>query len=267
MPYFQRDNFKIHYLDHFPENKKTILLLHGLGSNGDAFQPQIQPLARAGYRVITPDMRGFGKSGYPEKLSIQSIAEDTAALIKNQTSSPVDLLGISMGGTVALQLALDSPKLVNTLVLVNTFGRLRPSKPGVWFYLILRLILVHTIGIQTQAKTVSQRIFPHPDQAELRKLLEEQIHMSNPKAYRASMRAMGRFDVIGQLSQIKQPTLVISGEEDTTVLVVNQQILADAIPRARRIAIANGGHAVSIDQADAFNAVLLGFLSKQEKRT
>jgi pimeloyl-ACP methyl ester carboxylesterase len=65
-----------------------------------------------------------------------------------------------MGGTIALQLALDAPALIRKLVLVNTFARLRPKNPNLWFYYALRFIMVQMLGLAAQAHFVAQRIFP-----------------------------------------------------------------------------------------------------------
>ena len=165
-----------------------------------------------------------------------------------------------MGGTIALHLALDYAELVNKLVLVNTFASSKPDTGGQFFYFLLRLILVHTLGIPAQAKAVTRRVFPHPEQAELRQFLYSQIVQSDPRAYRAIMRALLRFNVADRLGEIRSPTLVVTGENDTTVAPQRQLLMTEAIPNARRVVIPNAGHAVIADQYKAFNRVMLEFL-------
>ncbi len=254
--------FHLNYLEINPAGGPTVVLLHGLGATGDSWQLQFPALEAGGYRVLAPDMRGFGHSGYPGKMSVAAMAADVASLLEAQTHAPVHMVGISMGGTVAQQLALDAPQRIERLVLVNTFAKLRPNKPGAWLYFAWRMILVHGLGLEVQAKAVSKRLFPHPHQAGLRTQLQQQIQLANPRAYRATMRALALFNIANRLDEIHHPTLIITGEEDTTVLPPNQQLLVDSIPNARQIVIHDGGHGVSVDSATAFNTALLGFLTE-----
>lgn len=251
----------LHYLDHNPTGSATILLLHGLGATCDSWALQIPDLTLAGFRVLAPDARGFGKSTYPGgNARIADMARDMARLLGHLQIEEATVIGISMGGTLALQLALDHPHLVNSLVLVNTFASLRPDRLGVWFYFFLRFILVHTMGLPTQAKAVAQRIFPAPEQAAMRQVLIEQICQADPRGYRAAMRALALFDVAKRLGEIRCPTLVITGENDTTVSPKIQSILAEKIPTARQVVIPGAGHAASVEQPTMFNQVVLDFL-------
>jgi pimeloyl-ACP methyl ester carboxylesterase len=220
---------------------------------------------RAGFRVLAPDARGFGRSTFPQvRLTVPVMAGDMITLLERLQAGPACVVGISMGGAVALQLALDCPQVVRRLVLVNTFARLRPQSPQVWLYFALRFLLVHTLGLATQARAVARRIFPRPDQLDLRDRLIEQILQADPRGYRAAMRALALFDVRARLGGIACPTLVISGERDTTVPVPLQRALAESIPHARQILIPGAGHAVIAERPDDFNRILIDFLSAHE---
>jgi 3-oxoadipate enol-lactonase len=255
---------RLKFLDPYPEGNPTVLLLHGLGANGSSWMLQFDPLASAGFRPLAPDTPGFGKSPYDGKgWSIRRVAADMAGLLTELRAGPANIVGISMGGTIAQQIALDFPHLVEKLVLVNTFAVLRPTKLSGWFYFLQRFILVHTLGLPTQAKFVAQRIFPGPDQEVLRQMLVDQITQADPRAYRAAMRALGTFNSIKRISGIKAPTLVITGENDSTVQPAHQRILASKILGARQIIIPGAGHAVSVDQPETFNREILTFLAHQ----
>ncbi len=159
---------KIHYLDLNPQAGRVILLLHGLGADGSSWQLQFPLLETLGYRILAPDARGFGKSTYPpdSPASIQAAAHDFVLLVERLGISQLDLVGISMGGTQALAFVLECPQLVRRLVLVNTFAHLRPHGLSEWFYYAVRFLLVHTLGLEVQARQVARRIFPRPDQAD-----------------------------------------------------------------------------------------------------
>ena len=251
----------IHYNDPNPTGSPGVLLIHGLGATGESWNLQVPRLIQAGFRPITPDVRGFGKSSYPGgKNSISIMSSDLVFLLKYLETGPVYVVGISLGGTIALQLALDYPDQVAKLVLINTFASLRPDKLGVWVYFAFRFLLVHTLGLPTQARAVARRIFPRDDQESLRKLLIEQVIQSNPRGYRATMRALGVFNVTSRLKEIHTPTLIITGDSDTTVPPRNQQVLVKGIPNARQITVSGAGHALTIEKSEEFNKFLLDFL-------
>ncbi len=240
-----------------------MVLLHGLGVSSDSWRLQVGPLSSAGYRVIAPDMRGFGRSAYPGRMNIQVMAGDVIALIAALLNGRrVDLVGISMGGTIALQIALQAGRLVNRLVLANTFAHLRPQGLGLKAYYAYRMLLVHTLGVRLQGRLVARRLFPNPDQEDLRAAYREQISMANPAAYRAAIRSLARFDAREQLSRIQSPTLVVTGEADTTVPPAVQDQLRAGIRRARQVYLPRAGHAMSVAQPEAFNAVVLAFLTE-----
>lgn len=254
---------KLHFLDPNPDHAPVVLLLHGLGANASSWSLQFDALGMAGLRSLAPDVPGFGASTYDGRgWSFRRVAVDLADLVKEFNFGPVYVVGLSMGGVIAQQFSLDYPQLVQKLVLVSTFSELRPSSFSQLVYFAQRMLVVHTIGLKVQSKIVSGRIFPKPEQEALREMAEKQIASADPRAYRAAMRNLGLFSSRHRLKEIKAPTLVISGANDTTVDIVHQKMLADGIAGARQVIIPNGGHAVAIDQFEAFNEVLLGFLAE-----
>ncbi|MBN1667273.1 MAG: alpha/beta fold hydrolase [Anaerolineales bacterium] len=264
MPIYQSDHkLKIHYRDENPQGERTVVLLHGLGASGDSWILQFPALTAAGYRCLAPDGRGFGRSTYPGgAVSPAVMAGDLNLLLEHLRIEQAAVVGISMGGATALQFALDHPVRVERLVLVNTFAHLQADKLSQWFYFLLRQLLVHTLGLEAQAKAVAGRVFPHPDQGILREQLIAQIRQATPRAYRSAMRQLPRFDVQTRLAEIHLPTLVLTGAADSTVLPARQAALVQDIPGAQQVIIPAAGHAVSVDQPEAFNQALLAFLKQ-----
>jgi len=248
----------MHYLDPGKAGDPAILFLHGLGANATSWALQLDALMAAGFRPIAPDLPGFGESAYDGRgWSFKRMAALLADLVNGLDASPVHLVGLSMGGVVAQQLALDAPQLVRSLTLVSTFSVLRPKNLSQWLYFIQRLVVVHTLGLERQSKLVSRRVFPGPGQEELRRMAEAQIASADPRAYRAAMRCLGLFNSSKRLAEIKIPTLVISGADDSTVPLERQTLLAKSISGARQVIIPKAGHAAAIDQAETFNRYLL----------
>jgi 3-oxoadipate enol-lactonase len=251
----------IHFLDPNPGGSPGVLLLHGLGASGDSWILQFPVLMHAGMRPIAPDMRGFGQSSFDGSSSIELMAEDCCALIKYLHVDKVHVVGISMGGVIAEQLAFTHPEIVNRLVLVNTFDQLVSKSPLHWGYYAGRFLLLQLLGLKTQAKTVAKHIFPHPGQEEMRQMLVAEVIQSNPKAYRSAMLALARFNSTSRLKEIQSPTLVITGDCDTTVDPAIQAQMAKKIPGARQVIVNGAGHAVSVDHAEEFNRLILDFLT------
>jgi len=252
----------IHYIEDNPSGHMPVILLHGLGANGNSWQLQFPALVEANFRVIAPDTRGFGQSTFPGgKTTIHAMAEDMVELLTSLQIDKTDVVGISMGGTIALQLAIDHPELVRKLVLVNTFAHLRPDSLSGWFYFVVRLVLIQLLGLRAQAQVVSNRLFPKPEQEELRQLLIIQIMQADPHGYRAAMRALWNFNVTNRLESINMPTLVITGDVDTTVPLKIQQNLAKQIPNARQVFIPQAGHAVTVEKPIEYNQAMMLFLN------
>lgn len=251
----------IHYLDPAPQNGQPILLLHGLGADSRSWGFQFPVLVSNGYRPIAPDLPGFGKSsGLPKNWSIPTITSQVATWLGENGQTKLPVVGISMGGTVALQLALSYPTLVSSLVLVNTFACLRPRSFATAVYLFRRFVKVASMGSASQAGMVAYHLFPNPDQAELRSTIIQLIQETDPAVYRAAMRVLAAFDVRKRLSEICVPAVVISGEDDGTVPLENQRDLARRISGAKHIIIPGARHAVIADHPEEFNAALLTFL-------
>lgn len=251
----------LHYLDPFPAGHPLVLLLHGLGADGTSWALQMPVLGEAGFRPIAVDTPGFGRSIYAGGgWNFRRMATEMACLLDELHAGPAHVVGLSMGGVIAQQLALDFPQWVSQLVLASTFSFLRPDDLSGWFYYLRRAFLVGIMDLSAQAKIVAQRIFPEDDQAPLREMLEETICRSNPRAYRQAMFSLGTFDSRKRLKAIQAPTLVVTGAADTTILPARQALLAKAISGATQVVVPKAGHAVPVDQPEAFNRVLLEFL-------
>ena len=253
----------IHYLDLNPRGFPCVMLLHGLGATCASWQLQTSALVEEGYRVVAPDMRGFGKSTYPGgKNDPKIMANDISDLCDMLDLHELHVVGISLGGTVALEFTLANPATVRSLVITNSFARLRPKKPSLWIFYLVRLLLVHLLGIETQANFVAGRLFPAEEQGMYKQAFRDQVCQSNPSGYRSTMRSLATFDARNEIGSIHSPTLIITGENDTVVPPQSQIELAELIPGANQVFIPDAGHAVTIDKPQQFNQALCKFLSE-----
>jgi pimeloyl-ACP methyl ester carboxylesterase len=254
-------NLTIYYRDIQSSGSPSVVLLHGLGVNNESWGMQTPALQEAGFRILTPDVRGFGKSTFPGGgISIREMACDTIELLNALNVPAAVIVGISMGGTIALQLALDAPDKVAKLVLINTFACLRPKHARTWLYFASRFILAHLISVGSQQRIVANHLFPRPEDSALREMFAQQLSQANPAGYRAAMRALARFDVTNQIHSIMIPTLVITGDQDGSVPREIQDSLAENMPHAQHAIITGAGHAVTVEKPAEVNRLLVEFI-------
>ena len=238
----------------------SLVFLHGLGSCGQDWLLQMPVLADR-FHAIAPDLRGHGQSARPQgRICVADLAGDVTGIMDALGVERAHLVGLSLGGCVAQQIALDCPARVRSLTLVNTFARLDSGEPRTALLVALRMGILGILGLPTQAHFVAARLFPKPEQAPLRQIAAQRIAANDPPTYRRMLVAIKRFDVRDRLGEIRCPTLVIAGERDTTVPLRAKRFLAAHIPGARLEIVADSGHATPVDQPDAFNELLTRFL-------
>jgi pimeloyl-ACP methyl ester carboxylesterase len=257
---------KLHYALYNEDKTETVLLLHGLGSSGADWELQL-PALRDHYRVLAPDARGHGRSPKPRaRYFIPEMVEDVVALLDDLHIQSAQVVGLSMGGAMAQQLALAHPERVESLVLVNTFARVRPAGWNGLFRFFSRVYALQFAGMPQLGEPVIARMFPKPDQAEIRRIGLERFvaYNTDKEVYKSLLRANIQFDVRKQLANIHCPTLIVTADRDLTVPMRCKVELRDQIHAAEFAVIPDSGHATPIDQSEPFNKVLLAFLARHQ---
>ena len=241
-----------------------LLLLHGLGSRGEDWVFQIEAL-RDEYRVLAPDLRGHGDSpaasGWP---TIGDMAVDVAELLEALGEHRAHVVGLSLGGGVALQLGLDYPQWVESLTIVNAAATLRVPRHR-WPHAIVRVFLLLTGQRQRLGEWVAAGLFPRPEHRELRKEAAKRISSNLRRNYLRAIIAILRFNIADEVHRIQAPTLVVAGELDDTVPLGPKRDLARGISHASLEVIAGSGHATPLDAPDQFNSLLKSFLREQAR--
>lgn len=250
-----------------PEGRETVLLSSGLGGAATFWRPQLPALLDAGYRVITYDQRGTGRSAemLPAPYRIAHMAQDVSELLDATATARCHLVGHALGGLVALQMALDAPDRVASLVLINAWAKPNPHSARCFD---ARLALLGALG--PRAYVEAQPIFLYPadwcaEHADQVQAEVDHAFARFPDAIvlRARIGALLEFDVDTRLTDIDAPTLVAAAVDDTLVPWTCSQHLAQTLPRATLHTLPHGGHAHTVTRAAAFNAALLNFLSSQ----
>jgi 3-oxoadipate enol-lactonase len=257
MPILQLQDLVLYY--EITGNGPPLLLIHGLGSSSRDWEMQIEPFARE-YQVITLDLRGHGQSGKPPgPYSIRMFAEDTAALVRTLDILPAHVVGISMGGMVAFELAVHFPQLLRSLTIVNSYPEMRVETLQEHLQVWRRFLILEILGMRGMGMMLSGRLFPFPEQADLRETFVRRWVENDKRAYRESMRAVLNWNVEQQLGEIDCPVLVVASDHDYTT-VEEKRAYTKRIPAAKLIVIEDARHAVTADRPDKFNAVLRDFL-------
>jgi 3-oxoadipate enol-lactonase len=246
----------LYHQSHGRVDAAPIVLLHGLGSSSSDWMYQLPALA-AEYHVIAPDLRGHGRSPRGRgRLTVECMAADVAALLAALDAAPAHVVGLSLGGCVALALALERGACVRSLTLVNAFARLAPAGPRGALRFVARLGLLACAPMSVVAAHVARGLFPRPEQRELYRAAVASLAANPRRTYLAAIRGLVGFDVRARLAELRCPTLVVAGERDTTVPLAAKQRLAAAIPAARLCIVADSGHVTPYDQAERFNTIL-----------
>lgn len=240
---------------------RAVLLLHGLGSSSRDWRFQV-PAFEPWHRLLLVDLPGHGATARPARgVTVTSMARAVEGLLAAVEEVPLHVVGLSLGGCVALELALNAPGRVRSLTLVNSFARLpRPSGPHAR-RLLVRALLLGTAPMSLVAAHVARGLFPHAHQDDLRRMAAASLQRTSRRAYVAGALALVRFDARARLGAVRGPALVVTGADDQTVPPPVQAALAGGIPGARHEVVPDSGHLTPADQPTVFNRLVLEFLA------
>ena len=252
-----------------------VLLVQGVGVHGDGWRPQVDGLA-VRYRCLTFDNRGLNRSqpiGVP--LSVEQMGEDALVLMHAQGWESAHVVGHSLGGLIALHLALSARKRVRSLALLCTFARGRDAtRPSPW--------MIWT-GLRTRIGTRRQRrhaflklVFPPETLAKSdRDALAQRLAPTfghdlaeQPPVAMKQLAAMGRYDATSRLGELSGlPTLVVSAFHDRIARPELGRALAAGVPGARYMEIENASHGVPIERPEQINNLLLEHFARADSES
>ena len=258
MPLVEVNSTSIHY--EMAGEGEPVLFIHGLGSSCFDWERQVEYFSGS-HSVVTLCLRGHGLSGKPRgKYTIAGFARDVAGLIEHLDVAPVPLVGISLGGMVAFQLAVDRPELVDRLAVVNALpdGELLANARG---QILARKAIVRIFGMRRMGEYLGPRLFPDEDMAEERRLLAERWEMNDRKSYLKAFQAILDWPgVTNKLGSLSGPVLMVSSDHDYVPLEQKDPYL-ELMPGVDHAVIENAHHAVPVERPERFNRILEDFLS------
>ena len=265
--YSHIDSRTMAYLDSAPghHDLRTLVLLHAFPIGANLWEPQIHSIPK-GWRLITPDLRGFGGSTELDSLgalSIADYADDVIDLLDELGVTRAVIGGCSMGGYAALALYQSAPHLFEGLVLANT--RAGADSPESRANRRNLLALVDREGASGVARDMMPKLLgktTHESNSNAESFIRRLIKQQSPIAIRSAIpRMMHRPDSTPLLAQVSVPTLVITGAEDEMIPVEESRKMAGAITGAKLVIIPGAGHLANLEQPEAFNAALNEFLT------
>jgi poly(3-hydroxyoctanoate) depolymerase len=238
-----------------------LLLVMGFGGSIEMWGPFVEAIE--GRQTIAFDAPGTGGSAAPRRpLRMRHLASIADQLVERLGCGPVDVLGVSFGGAVAQQLAFQCPGRVRRLVLAATacgLGML-PGSP-----LALAILLTPH---RYYSRQYMERVAPHLYGGETRRRTPDSqralavfAHPPSLRGYLLQMVSIAGWSSLPFLRRIRQPTLVLAGDDDPIIPLVNGRVLARLIPDARLHVVRGGGHLFLLDRARESAAVIQEFLS------
>jgi pimeloyl-ACP methyl ester carboxylesterase len=245
---------KLYYSLHCERGTENppIVLIHGAAGTHLYWPPEIRRLA--GYCVYAPDLPGHGKSS---ALDGQQRIDDYAGYLVHWLESiqvrRAVFIGHSMGGAIALTLAINHPESVVGIGLISSGARLRVNPD------LLKFAEDSTTYIKALDLMVSCS-FSSDAPTRLVDLASKRLMETRHSVFLGDLRACDRFDVMDQLSTVLQPTLVVCGEEDQMTPTRYAQYLSNSIPNAQLLTIQNAGHMVTLEQPNRLVEGILAFL-------
>lgn len=264
------DGTRIHY--QVEGQGPAVVCIQGVGMGGVAWRPQVEAL-REGHRVVWIDNRGIGGSTLSGELGIEHMADDALAVMDALEMREAHVIGHSMGGVIAQELALRAKDRVRSLSLLCTFARGKDAvslSPGMMW-----------IGLRTRIGTRRMRrhaflemVMPASKLAGDRDALAEELGAvfgrdlaDQPAIAMKQLGALGRHDASGRLGQLASvPTLVVSASEDRIARPRFGRQIAELIGGARYLELDDAAHAVPVHDAPRVNALLLEHLAACAQR-
>lgn len=261
MPFVQNQGAKIYWDERGAG--APLLLIMGLGWPSQMWY-RTRPQLAAQFRTIAFDNRGVARSDVPPgPYPISLMASDAAAVLDAAGAASAHICGMSMGGMIAQQFALQYPQRVRSLILGCT------ASGGPHAVQAEREVIQLLLSPRGDPEEMARAVYPYiydPGTSDARKeedLAVRRHWFPTAEGYFAQLQGIMAWEAYGRLLHISAPTLVIHGETDRLVPPENGRLIAARIPNAKLVLIPHASHIFSTDQPDAAHRAMLDFLAAQ----
>ncbi len=260
MPHITVNGVKLYY-EVAGEGEETMLFSHGLLMNAHMFHKQIA-FFKSRYRCVAYDHRGQGQSevtatGY----DMDTLTNDAVALIKALNLGACHVVGLSMGGFVAMRLAARQPKLVKSVILMETSADIEPNA---FKYRLLSLVFKYfgaaPISRRIMHIMFGQKFLKDPQRKAERQEWRQMIINNPPTIVRAVHGVIERPSILAELKNIAAPTLVMVGDQDLATIPAKAEQIHSLVPNSKLVIISGAGHSASIEEPEKVNLAIDEFL-------
>jgi len=255
---------------------QPLVFVHGLSGSWPNWLYQLPAFAPT-HRVITLDLPGFGHSPMPrEEITISGYARLLDQLLDRLGIDAAAVVGNSMGGHIATELAIAFPQRVERLVLVSAAGLSTYNHRGSNAVLpamrhVERSLMAVTAWTAAKSDTVARRarlrdatlnvVVRHPSRLDPA-VAAEQLRGAGKPGFMQAFEAVLRYDVRDRLPEIACPTLIVWGDRDRLIPVRDADLFAELIPDSRKVVFGDTGHMAMLERPESFNALLAEFLAE-----
>ena len=263
MPYFQNENFRMHYEVHRGLVPVDTLLIHGNLSSNLWWQPTVDAWARLGERhegsLIVAEWRGCGKSSGPQsaaELDLSVLAQDYVELLMSLGITKARVIGHSLGCAITLKAMMLAPTVFDRAVLLDPI-----STTGMWITPEMQDSFLEKGRSREVLKDAISRIIYacNPRDPFFDKLVD-QAFSTHPLVWANILKMISQIDLRNDLGSIKQPTLVLHGEQDELLPIAGAMEIAKGLPEGRFELLSSQGHCCHIENPDRFVAVANRYL-------
>jgi 3-oxoadipate enol-lactonase len=259
MAFFCNEKHSLHYL--IRGRGEPLVLIHGLGGSGADWAFQVAALEKR-FRVIVPDLPGSGHSPPPrDEYTIAGCATALWSLLDHLGVARTNVIGFSLGGAVALEMAAQRPACVPRLGLINSLATYRPDDWRKWLEAHVSALLVRLLGMRRAAWLLALRLFPEPWQLAIRRHAAAVVGAVPASSYLGMGLALARWAIIDRLDSLTSRVLMIAAEHDFTPLA-EKRALASLL-KADIVVVRGSRHGTPFDSIEATNASLLALLTDQ----
>ena len=208
---FQHRDRPLHYLERGCGS--PLLLIHGLGSSAADWALQVRSL-EGRFHVILPDLPGCGHSGaLRDGCSIVELAASLWALLDELGIARPNIVGFSLGGAVALEMALQRPEAVPHLGLINSLTSYRLDTLNKWLEARIPVLLIHLFGMKLMSRLCAARMFPQPWQRSLRDRAAAVVGTVPPASYLGIVAALVQWSATERLDRLRSRVLIIAADQ------------------------------------------------------
>lgn len=268
MPYANRGTHRLSYETVGRVDAPPLLLVMGMSFSARAWGPLPERLAEV-FRVVVFDNRGAGESTAPLRpFGIGNLADDAAAVLNAAGAGPAFVFGISMGGMIALELALRHPGRVKALALGATFAGWRESRKAslpVMAEVIAGGALSRMGSHRLIAGALVSKELAGSDLARFGAWIQTTGRVS-PRVLAQQLAAVTVWDATSRLCEIRVPTLALTGDADQLVPVENSRRIVESIPGARLVLLPGAGHCFPLERFEETARELTGFFREAASR-